>query len=240
MLVNEVSEMDSDHHGDYGPGNVRCQVENDGSVPCYEDSKDTFLWSSRERRNWNSSINEYYENTTGQTTATPLPREMTFNDDSLVSVIAYVCLFVVAASGNLTVFIALFRSRRIKSRVNLFIMHLSIADLIVAFIMLPLETAWNVTVSWQAGDVACRIMMFFRAFGFYLSSSVLVTISLDRYFSIVHPLSLHDADRRGKIMITLAWILSTVASLPQVGTYQKKYSTLFIIETVCTSCTLSW
>lgn len=206
--------MESDLHGSE---NVRCEVENDGSVPCYEvSSRGNFLWNSRVRRNWNSSIIANYGNTTGQTTALPLPREMTFNDDSLVSVIAYVCLFVVAASGNLTVFIALFRSRRMKSRVNLFIMHLSIADLIVAFIMLPLETAWNVTVSWQAGDIACRVMMFFRAFGFYLSSSVLVTISLDRYFSIVHPLSLHDADRRGKIMLALAWILSTVASLPQV------------------------
>lgn len=146
-----------------------------------------------------------------------LPREMTFNDDSVLSVIAYCCLFVVAASGNLMVLITLFRTRRIKSRVNLFIMHLSIADLIVAFIMLPLETAWHITVSWQAGDAACRILMFFRALGFYLSSFVLVTISLDRYFSIVHPMSLHDADRRGKIMLTIAWILSIVAALPQVS-----------------------
>lgn len=145
-----------------------------------------------------------------------LPREMTFNDDNLVSVVAYVCLFIIAAGGNLTVFITLFRSRRIKSRVNTFIMHLSIADLIVAFIMLPLETGWHITVAWTAGDALCRIFMFFRALGFYLSSFVLVTISLDRYFSIVHPMSIHDAERRGKIMLGLAWILSIMASVPQV------------------------
>lgn len=147
----------------------------------------------------------------------PLPREMTFNDDGVLSVIAYSCLFVIAATGNLTVLITLLRSRTIKSRVNTYIMHLSIADLIVAFIMLPLEIVWNITVSWEAGDAACRILMFFRALGFYLSSFVLVTISLDRYFSIVHPMSIHDAERRGKIMITLAWALSVIASLPQVG-----------------------
>ena len=151
------------------------------------------------------------------TSGLSLPREMTFNDDSVMSVIAYSCLFVVATSGNLIVLITLFRSRRFKSRVNTFIMHLSIADLIVAFIMLPLETAWHITVSWRAGDAACRILMFFRALGFYLSSFVLVTISLDRYFSIVHPLSLYDANKRGKIMLTLAWTLSVAASLPQVS-----------------------
>ncbi len=42
-------------------------------------------------------------------------------------------------------------------------MHLSIADLIVTFIMLPLETVWHVTVAWRAGDVACRILMFCRS-----------------------------------------------------------------------------
>ncbi|KAK6179058.1 hypothetical protein SNE40_011504 [Patella caerulea] len=146
-----------------------------------------------------------------------LPRELTFNDDSLVAVITCSCLFIIAACGNLTVFITLFRNRNIKSRVNLFIMHLSIADLIVTFVMLPLETVWHVTVAWEAGDLACRVMMFFRAFGFYLSSFILVTISLDRYFAIMHPLSLNDADRRGKIMLALAWLFSVIASIPQVS-----------------------
>ena len=149
-------------------------------------------------------------------TTTALPKQMTFNDDSLVSVIAYSTLFVIAAFGNLTVFITLFRNRHRKSRVNMFIMHLSIADLIVTFIMLPLETAWHITVAWEAGDVACRVLMFFRAFGFYLSSFILVTISLDRYFAILHPLSLTDADKRGKLMLGFAWIFSVIASTPQV------------------------
>ena len=45
---------------------------------------------------------------------------------------------------------------------NLFIMHLSMADLIVTFIMLPMETAWDITVAWLAGDIGCRIAMFAR------------------------------------------------------------------------------
>ena len=146
----------------------------------------------------------------------PLPKELYFTDDSAVSVIAYCCLFVVAACGNLTVFITLFRNRSVRSRVNLFIMHLAIADLLVTFMMLPLEIAWHSTVAWLAGDAACRIMMFFRAFGFYLSSCILVTISLDRYFAIMRPLSISDATRRGKVMLALSWAFSVVSSVPQV------------------------
>ncbi|KAL3866430.1 hypothetical protein ACJMK2_043727 [Sinanodonta woodiana] len=144
-----------------------------------------------------------------------LPPEMQFGSQNIISVAAYSCFFLIAACGNLTVFITLFRNRKIKSRVNLFILHLSVADLIVTFIMMPLEIGWHTTVSWRAGDLGCRVLMFFRTFGLYLSSFVLVTISLDRYFAILHPLSLNDADRRGKIMLAFAWIFSAVASIPQ-------------------------
>lgn len=147
---------------------------------------------------------------------TTLPKELIFTEDALVPTIAYPCLFVIAAGGNLIVLITLLRSRGCKSRVNVFIMHLTIADLIVAFIFMPLETTWHATVSWQAGDLACRICMFFRAFGFYLSSFLLVTISLDRYISIVHPLTSYNAKNRTRWMIGMAWALSFVCSLPQV------------------------
>lgn len=50
----------------------------------------------------------------------------------------------------------------------------------VTFLMMPLEIGWAITVSWKAGDAMCRIMAFFRVFGLYLSSFVLVCISMDR------------------------------------------------------------
>ncbi|KAK2144564.1 hypothetical protein LSH36_746g01090 [Paralvinella palmiformis] len=148
-------------------------------------------------------------------TVAPIPREMVFNDDSLVSVVTYVILFVIAAVGNLTVFVALYRNRKRRSRVNLFIMHLSVADMIVTFVMMPMEIGWHVTVSWKAGDVGCRVFMFFRTFGFYLSSFILIAISLDRYFAIARPLSLNDAGKRGKLMLLMAWLFSFMASVPQ-------------------------
>ena len=145
-----------------------------------------------------------------------LPKEMMFGEQHIITVVAYSCFFLIAASGNLTVFITLFRNRENKTRVHVFIMHLSIADLIVTFIMMPLEIGWNVTSDWRAGDIGCRILMFFRVFGLYLSSFVLVVISLDRYYAILHPLSLNDADKRGQIMLTFAWLFSIIASIPQV------------------------
>lgn len=79
----------------------------------------------------NSSI-DFMDNET-------FPEYLTFNENSLWTVIVYCVLFLVAAVGNLTVFISLFRSRNRKSRISLMIRHLAIADLMVTFIMIPLE-----------------------------------------------------------------------------------------------------
>ena len=151
-----------------------------------------------------------------------LPPEMTFGERHIITITLYSVFFVIAASGNLTVFITLFRNREEKIRVNMFIMHLSIADLIVTFIMMPMEIGWNSTVDWRAGDLGCRVLSFFRVFGLYLSSFVLVVISLDRYFAILHPLSLNDADKRGQIMLSFAWIFSIICSIPQVNYIFKR------------------
>ena len=158
-------------------------------------------------------------NPNGNVTSFVPPPELTFNADSLISVITYSILFFIAATGNLTVFIILLKNRRRRSRVNLFIMHLSVADMIVTFLMMPMEIAWHTTVSWNASDLCCRLFMFCRVLGFYLSSFILITISLDRYFAIVHPLSLNNADKRGRFMLLLAWIFSIMASIPQVHIY---------------------
>lgn len=72
------------------------------------------------------------------------------------------------------------RRNKRPSRIDTMLTHLAIADLLVTFVMMPLEVGWSITVSWQAGDFMCRIMSFARVFGLYLSSFVLVCISVDR------------------------------------------------------------
>lgn len=69
------------------------------------------------------------------------PSDLKFNENSLTVVIVYCVLFVIAAVGNLTVFITLFKSRHRKSRISLMITHLAVADLMVTFIMIPLEVS---------------------------------------------------------------------------------------------------
>lgn len=148
-----------------------------------------------------------------------LPPELRFTSDSLFSVIAYSMLFLISATGNATVFSILYRNRRRKLPINRFVMHLAMADLLATFVMMPIEIFWHWTVVWKAGDVMCRLAMFGRVFGLYLSSFVLVLIAVERYLSVVRPLGLTERDKRDRNMLKGAWIASVVVSSPQVGEF---------------------
>ena len=54
-------------------------------------------------------------------------------------------------------------------------------------------------------------------FGLYLSTYIVVIISIDRCIAILDPISKNRGPHRVKIMIGIAWILSAVFGLPQVS-----------------------
>lgn len=140
----------------------------------------------------------------------------TYINRILPSVVAMLILFLLSALGNVTVFSTLVASRSRKTRISIIILHLTIADLFVTFILIPTEIGWRLFRYWLAGNVACKIFAFLRAFGFYLSSMVLIVVSLDRYIAIIYPLRANsEFAKRGHIMLMAAWAISALCSLPQ-------------------------
>ncbi|XP_032690859.1 gonadotropin-releasing hormone receptor-like, partial [Odontomachus brunneus] len=106
--------------------------------------------------------------------------DMDLNKGKLIKIIAYSILMIISGTGNIAMLImTIIQKQKSKFRINILMMHLAIADLFVTFLKIPLEIGWSITVSWEAGDAMCRIMTFFRLFGQYLSSFVIVCISID-------------------------------------------------------------
>ncbi|KYN15308.1 Gonadotropin-releasing hormone II receptor [Trachymyrmex cornetzi] len=161
-----------------------------------------------------------------------LPIELRFNDGHLVAIITYSILMVISAIGNISV-LTIIKKRKSKSRIQNLVMHLSIADLFVTFLMMPFEIGWASTVSWEAGDAMCRIMAFFRTFGLYLSSFVIICISIDRYYAVMRPLQILDIHRRGKILLMLAWIGSVLCSMPQMLVFHLETHPNYTCYTQC-------
>ena len=140
-----------------------------------------------------------------------------FNEMSMIKTVVLSVMFVVSLVGNTATLLQMYRKRRRRSTINTLILHLATADLIVTFFCNVTDAVWASTVQWYAGNAMCKLVKFVQVFGLYLSTYIIVIISIDRCLAILDPMSRNKAPRRVRAMIAVAWILSFLFSLPQVG-----------------------
>lgn len=156
-------------------------------------------------------------------------------DEKLARAEIYVlsCIFLSVVSGNgivLTLLISR-RGRHILTNIKLLIMHLSLADLFVAFFNVLPQLAWDVTFRFQGPDSLCCLVKYFRVFiliyfcwhgkkfqspqvvAMFASSYILVATAFDRYVAVCHPLVSHTIGRkRVYFLIFIAWVISLIFS----------------------------
>ncbi|XP_041843699.1 gonadotropin-releasing hormone II receptor-like isoform X2 [Melanotaenia boesemani] len=127
-------------------------------------------------------------------------------------------LFLFAACSNLALLTSVWcgRGRRLASHLRPLMLSLASADLMMTFIVMPLDAVWNVTVQWYGGDALCKLLCFLKLFAMHASAFILVVISLDRQHAILHPLDALSAHRRNRCMLLLAWSLSLLLASPQL------------------------
>ncbi|NP_001127745.1 neuropeptide receptor A29 [Bombyx mori] len=135
----------------------------------------------------------------------------------------YAILLAIGGVCNIAVLVKLAKPRRRKSRVDMLMTHLALADVCVTCGVIPLEIGWKYTNAWLGGNFLCKLLLVLRAFGLYLSSNVLVCISIDRFFAVIYPLRLPEAKRRSRQMLYCAWVGALACSLPQSMVFRVKH-----------------
>lgn len=124
--------------------------------------------------------------------------------------------FLAAVAGNVSVLLAVRKAAKKSSRVHLFIKHLSLADLVVAFFQVLPQLCWKITFRFYGPDLLCRVVKHLQVLGMFASTYMLVMLTVDRYIAICYPLrSLQGATRRARLMIACTWLCSVVLSTPQ-------------------------
>lgn len=158
----------------------------------------------------------------------------TFTVAARFRVVATLVLFIFAAISNLSVLISVTRGRgrRLASHLRPLIASLASADLVMTFVVMPLDAIWNITVQWYAGNAMCKLLCFLKLFAMHSSAFILVVVSLDRHHAILHPLEALDAGRRNRRMLLAAWILSVLLASPQVS----EQDIVLIGVVVCATC----
>ncbi|CAL8350482.1 unnamed protein product [Merluccius merluccius] len=189
---------------------------------------------------WSSSSSPVNCNWTSPWTPSPgheaPPRLPTFSTAAKVRVIATFVLCGASTFCNVAVlWAANAGGGKRKSHVRVLIVNLTVADLLVTFIVMPVDAAWNITVQWLAGDAACRLLMFLKLQAMYSCAFVTMVISLDRQSAILNPLAINEARRRNRAMLTVAWAMSVLLSVPQLFLFHNVTITFPEEFTQCTT-----
>lgn len=77
------------------------------------------------------------------------------------------------------------------------------------------------TVTWEAGNLACKFIKFIQCMVTFASTYVLVALSIDRYDAITHPMNFSGSWKRAKILVISAWFVSALFSTPQFLLYEE-------------------
>ena len=110
------------------------------------------------------------------------PRSLT-----LVVIESTVCfaLTVVSLVGNIMLCLAVYRNPMLRSTTNLYIIALSVGDLICATLEMPL-TSWTLVVGrWIFGDGVCQLHGFVDVFSTYCPPATMALTAFNRYIRIV-------------------------------------------------------
>ncbi|KAM8996998.1 melatonin-related receptor [Ara ararauna] len=152
---------------------------------------------------------------------------------------------VVDVLGNALVILSVLRNKKLRNAGNIFVVSLSVADLVVAVYPYPLILSAIFHNGWTMGNVHCQISGFLMGLSVIGSIFNITAIAINRYCYICHSLRYDKLFNLKNTFcyLCLTWILTVVAIVPNffVGSLQydpRIYSCTFA-QTVSTSYTIT-
>lgn len=126
---------------------------------------------------------------------------------------------LLTALMNILVLYAVRKERMLHTVGNLYIVSLSVADLIVGTTVMPLNLAYLLEDEWKLGRALCQFWLVMDYVASTASIFSLFILCLDRYRSVQHPLRYLKYRTRGRaiLMISGAWLLSMMWVVPILG-----------------------
>ncbi|KAL7843110.1 hypothetical protein AOLI_G00246220 [Acnodon oligacanthus] len=120
---------------------------------------------------------------------------------------------------NILVLFAVRKERTLHTVGNLYIVSLSLADLIVGATVMPLNMVYLLEDEWRLGRVVCQFWLVMDYVASTASIFSLFILCLDRYRSVRQPLRYLKYRTRGRatLMICAAWLLSMTWIIPILG-----------------------
>lgn len=113
-------------------------------------------------------------------------------EERIIQASLMVVLAIVSLLGNGVVAFIVIMRERLRTLSNILLANLASIDLVKSGILIPFLTSTMVITSEDSplkGKIPCLILLCFSAFGATVSTLAYVTIAIDRYIAIVHPVT---------------------------------------------------
>ncbi|KAM9441008.1 melatonin receptor type 1C [Clarias gariepinus] len=161
--------------------------------------------------------------------------------------LAALLIFTIVADvlGNALVILSVYRNKKLRNAGNIFVVSLSVADLVVALYPYPLALLAIFHGGWTLDAVQCQLSGFVLGLGVIGSVFNITAIAINRYCYICHTLRYERCYTRRNtcLCVSLTWLLSVVATLPNflLGslTYDPRVFSCTFTQTVSSSYTAS-
>ncbi|XP_062605781.1 probable G-protein coupled receptor 19 [Saccostrea cucullata] len=147
-----------------------------------------------------------------------------------VEIFGFIVLAILNIICNILVCVVIRRSRRVQSTTNYFVAALSISDILFTVLVMPFVIGRALAGSWVFSNTICRIIRFVQFTVPGLIIYLLLSICLDRFYTIIYPLSFKIRRGTAKRMILASWIAVSIHCIICLYVFQEQ---LYGQEIVC-------
>ncbi|XP_042866741.1 allatostatin-A receptor-like [Penaeus japonicus] len=128
----------------------------------------------------------------------------------------YVITLFFGIMGNVAVIVLMAGDRKSRNTTNMFLVSLSMADLLMLVLCVPLETVYFFVVLWDSGGAACKMANYFMTLSFTASVLNLTAVSLERFIVIVFPMRSRSLCTMSNCRrsVLFVWLISLLLACP--------------------------
>uniref|UniRef100_A0A8C4R404 G protein-coupled receptor 19 n=1 Tax=Eptatretus burgeri TaxID=7764 RepID=A0A8C4R404_EPTBU len=147
----------------------------------------------------------------------PLEKDFTLRPvEANVFTSFFATLGLTSLISNTLVCLVIYRSRRLQSTTNYFVVSLALADILLSVVLAPLLLVQARGLGrWPSGE-ACGLARLIQLLAVFAQTLVLFCVCVDRYYTIIYPLIFKVSHDKCKKMILTSWLLATILAGPSL------------------------
>ncbi|XP_071532216.1 galanin receptor 2a-like isoform X2 [Panulirus ornatus] len=128
----------------------------------------------------------------------------------------YLLTLIFGIMGNVAVIALMAGDRKSRNTTNMFLVSLSLADLLMLLLCVPLEIVYFFVVLWDSGGTVCKIANYFMMLSFTSSVLNLTAVSLERFIVIVFPMRSRSLCTMSNCRrsVLFVWVASLLLACP--------------------------